>query len=123
MRGIWLLMQIFGLMRRAPVLYVSPFPIFYRFINNTVLFIPRSFQILELINIAAKTGTGFYDEPYELIFSDEIKIENRTLYLGGRPLLGIRRHLVRCRERFEEWEAGNFDGECLIMGGSIGVGC
>jgi beta-glucan synthesis-associated protein KRE6 len=43
--------------------------------------------MLELINIAAKTGTGFYDEPYELIFSDEIKIENRTLYLGDDPYL------------------------------------
>jgi hypothetical protein len=41
--------------------------------------------MLAPINIAApssKTRTGFDGEPYELVFSDEIEIENRTLYRG-----------------------------------------
>jgi len=47
--------------------------------------------MLELINIAApsaKTGTGFDGESYELIVSDEIEIENRTLHQGDDPSRG-----------------------------------
>ena len=51
--------------------------------------------MLELINIvapSAKTSTGFDSESYELVFSDEIEIENRTLYLGDDPFHGR----IRC---------------------------
>jgi hypothetical protein len=69
--------------------------------------------MLALINIAApssKTRTGFDGEPYELVSSDEIEIENRTLYPGGDPYW--EGHLVRRHERLEEREAEHFDGEC-----------
>lgn len=50
---------------------------------------PVLFQMPELIDVAtpdsAKTRTGFDGQEYDLVFSDEFEIENRTFYPGDDP--------------------------------------
>ena len=45
-----------------------------------------------------KAAQAFDGEPYELVFSDEIEIENRTFYPWDDPYWELEGHLVRHHE-------------------------
>ena len=72
---------------QAPVLSVTPFS--QTFLSPLLTPLRNRFQMPELIDIAtpdsAKTRTGFDGQEYDLVFSDEFEIENRTFFPGDDP--------------------------------------